>query len=177
MVGELFSSAATVCLIFSVATQEPSLLCLQPFSRFAVQRYIKWYFNGITGAWDRTGVVPTQTLPFHDVLCYLIFFYKLMSNLSCQTLPWRTVYLEAHFFCLLTLVFFLLNIFSGHPGEYQTRTVCVNTARRWAIEINVVLEKQVDLLWNVQQIQQKYPSAVPGCTYKFFLDRKYCYCS
>lgn len=49
-------------------------------------------------------------------------------------------------FCVLTLMFFLWNIFSGRPGEYRSRTVFVHTARRWANEINVVL-KQVDLLW------------------------------
>lgn len=114
---------------------------LTTVSSVAVQRYISSTLT-ITKAWDRTCVVWTWTLPFCNLLCYLSFFFFMNLCPAFSARYWRGLCAWKLIFCVLTVVFFLLNSSSRRPEEYQTRTVFVNTARRWAIEINVVWEKK-----------------------------------
>lgn len=127
-------------------------LLLTTVSSVAVQRYISRTLT-ISPRPGTELVLWTWTLPFCNLLCYLSFFLFFFMNLcpAFSARYWRGLCAWKLIFCVLTVVFFLLNSSSRRPEEYQTRTVFVNTARRWAIEINVVLEKQLDSLLNVHQ--------------------------
>lgn len=152
MVRKLISLAAMVG-VFRVTTREPSVD--NRFQRCCPAVHSQ-YANDISKARDRTCVVWTWTLPFCNLLCYLSFF---LMNLcpAFSARYWRGLCAWKLIFCVFTVVFFLLNSSSRRPEEYQTRTVFVNTARRWAIEINVVLEKQLDSLLNVHQCCRNNP--------------------